>query len=220
MVIKISNRIHKANYAIRDPAVIAEVEKLKKQGKEIIELNIGDPGGLDGAYGFPVPKHIVKAFVDALESGENEGYASSQGDLFVRKEIVRDALEQGFKEADVEKVITGQGVSEIVDFLFSALLEPGRNVVLPKPDYPLYTALVNYYDGEVKHYDLDPEKGWTPDPKQIGQLIDENTVAVVLINPDNPTGGAFDKELLEQLIEEVGKAGKNCVPIISDEIYF
>ncbi|MFA6049505.1 MAG: aminotransferase class I/II-fold pyridoxal phosphate-dependent enzyme [Candidatus Micrarchaeia archaeon] len=219
MSIKISNRIFRATYAIRDPPMMALVEKLKARGKKIIELNIGDPGGLGGAYGFHVPGHVVSAFVQALENGKNEGYASSQGDLFVRQAIAKEAKSRGFKDAQAQNVVTGQGVSEIVDFLFSAVLDKGRNVVLPRPDYPLYTAIANYYEGETRYYDLDPEKSWLPNPKQIGELIDENTAAVLIINPGNPTGSTYGKELLGQIIAEVGKAGRNRVPIISDEIY-
>ena len=216
---KISERIFRANYAIRDNAVLAEVEKLKKSGRTIFELNIGDPGGMEGAYGFAVPKHIVAAYVAALKSGKNEGYATSQGDIFLRKTIQKDALSRGIRDVNVENIVTGQGVSEIIDFLFASLLDKGKNVVLPRPDYPLYTALAGYYEGDVRYYDLDPENNWEPRPEQIAGLIDENTIAVILINPNNPTGTAYDAPLLKRIISAVSKAGGNCVPIISDEIY-
>ena len=215
----VANRVKAAHYAIRDPAVLNIVKELKAQGRDVIELNIGDPGGRLGAYGFQTPKHIVDAYVAALKSGENDGYATSQGDQFIRKAIAEDSKRRGIKDADENNVITGQGVSELIRVIFSTFLQKGRNVVLPRPNYPLYGAMANYFDGEARFYDLDPENDWATDPQQIGSLVDEKTATVVVINPNNPTGSVLDEGQLREIIAVVGKKGKNKVPIIADEIY-
>ena len=219
-MLEIAGRVERAHYAIRDPEIAAKVSELKKNGRSIIEINIGDPGAKRGEYGFKMPNYIKEEIIGKIRAnGEYDGYANEQGELETREAVAEDARKQGIRDAKAENVVVGNGLSELIDYLFGVTVEKGKNIILPKPDYPLYTARVKWYEGEVRNYDMDYENEWQPKVEDIGEKIDRNTVAVVLINPNNPTGATFERESLKATIDIVQDKGKGEVAIISDEIY-
>ena len=146
----IADRVWNANYAIRDQQITLKVAELKKQGRNLIELNIGDPGAYNGLYGFQMPPHFKKELVEVInEGGAFDGYADEQGEPYLREVIAKDSKERGILDASQEKVVVGNGLSELIDYLMGVIVGPGRNVILSKPDYPLYTARVNWYGGRA-----------------------------------------------------------------------
>ncbi|MFH0971662.1 MAG: aminotransferase class I/II-fold pyridoxal phosphate-dependent enzyme [Candidatus Micrarchaeota archaeon] len=219
-MLDVAARVGRANYAIRDQDVALKVKELKKQGRKTYELNIGDPGANLGEYGFGMPQHIKKALVGIIEmGGQHDGYANEQGEVATREAVAEYSKKIGIREADADKIVVGNGLSELLDYFFGCTIEKGRNIILPRPDYPLYTARTNWYEGEPRYYALDPKNDWKPKVEEIERAIDKNTVAVVLINPDNPTGAVFDEPELKAIIDAVEDRGKGEVAIISDEIY-
>ena len=219
-MLQVASRVERANYAIRDPDVAAKVKELKAKGRKTYELNIGDPGANKGIYGFQTPDYIKKALIGIIQkNGEYDGYANEQGELETRQAIADYSRSLGISDCDPEKIVVGNGLSELLDYYFGVSVEKGRNVILPRPDYPLYTARVNWYEGEPRYYTMDPKNNWKPKVEEIEAQIDKNTTAVVLINPNNPTGAVLDEEELRAIIDVVKDKGKGEVPIISDEIY-
>src|SRR3989338_7018724 len=179
---RIAARLDRATYAIRDQEVAAKADALKKQGRDLIELNIGDPCAYNGLYGFQMTANFKKALIDVInEGGAFDGYADEQGEPYLREAVVKDSKKRGILDASQEKVVVGNGLSELIDYLMGVIVEPGRNVILPKPDYPLYTARINWYGGQVRYYSLDPENNWQPIVQEIEKQIDENTSAIVVI---------------------------------------
>ncbi|MFH1106461.1 MAG: aminotransferase class I/II-fold pyridoxal phosphate-dependent enzyme [Candidatus Micrarchaeota archaeon] len=219
-MIRITQRAQAAHYAIRDPEIAAIVAQMKRDGEKTLELNIGDPGAYDGAYGFSMPGHIKKELAKIIaEGGKYDGYATEQGEPELREAVAEYSKMQGIAGALPEDVVVGNGLSELIDYTFGVAVEKGRNVVLPRPDYPLYTARVRWYEGEPRYYGLDPGNGWQPDVESIGRLIDKDTFAVVLVNPGNPTGGVIERETLKAVLDVVQDKGKGEVAVMSDEIY-
>jgi len=224
---KIAARVQRANYAIRDPEVAGLVRDLKRDGRRILELNIGDPGARAGEYGFAMPGFMKEALVSVVrDGGKRDGYANEQGELELREVIAKDSVRRGIPGADPEKVVVGNGLSEIIDYLLGVLVEEGTNVLVPQPDYPLYSTRVAWYGGQVKTYRLDPDRRWQPDPQDIARKLDANTVALVLINPNNPTGGTVEPETLAAIVKmmETRPQPADDKPayetiLISDEIY-
>ncbi len=200
-------RLEHVRYAIRDIAVLAE--ELARQGKEILPLNIGDPLKFD----FHTPPQLIEAVVKAMRDGEN-GYAPSLG--------VNDAIEAVRAEAErkgirnIQSVVITQGVSEAVDICLTALLNPGENVLTPSPDYPLYSAVLAKLGTQPNFYQLDAEFEWEPHPEGISRRVFTGTRALVVINPNNPTGAVYSLATLEAIVE---LARQNNLVIFSDEIY-
>lgn len=219
MSLTIARRVNDAHYAIRDPKIAKVVREVRATGKKIYEFNIGDPGALRGQYGFSMPDYIREDLVKVITTGKFDGYANEQGDLEVREAISNDAKRRGVIDASPENVVVGNGLSELIGYLFGVTLEKGKNILVPKPDYPLYTAMAKWYDGEVRHYELDPENNWEPKLDQFESQIDENTAWVVIIDPNNPTGKVLTDITKAKMVEIVGRKGKGLVPIMSDEIY-
>ncbi len=203
-----SERTKKITYAIRD--VVVEAQKLEKQGKKIIYLNIGDPL----IYDFSTPKHMI----DAVEKNWNKSssYADSLGLLEARQSVVREAGRLGVKDVTESDVIISSGGSEGISMALGALMNAGDNVLTPKPGYPLYNAVVNYLEGKENEYELDEENEWQPDLDDMRKKLNEKTKAIVLINPNNPTGALYTKETLKKVID---LAGEHNLPIFSDETY-
>ncbi|MBU1196913.1 aminotransferase class I/II-fold pyridoxal phosphate-dependent enzyme [Candidatus Micrarchaeota archaeon] len=219
-LIRITNRAQKASYPIRDVEIGARVAALKKKGVKTYELNIGDPGAYDGLYGFAMFKGIKDALVHNIQTnGRFDGYATEQGERVLLEAVAADAKKRGIHDAKPDNVVAGNGLSEIVDYLIGVSVEKGTNMVLPRPDYPLYTARVNWYEGTPRYYDLDPENALQPKVEQIEAAIDGNTFAVVNINPSNPTGAVCTEEKMKAIIDVVKDKGKGNVAILSDEIY-
>ncbi len=207
--IRVSERAAKVRYAVRN--IARKAKELEKQGKKMLYLNIGDPG----KYDFAVPQHVVDACVNAMNNMKNY-YGFSSGVDEAREAIARYAGRRGLKSVSAENVTVTTGVSEAVDVVMNALLNIGENVLCPAPNYPLYEAVANKIGAKVNFYYLNEEDGWQPDAEDMRSKVDDKTRAILLINPNNPTGAVYSKKILKEV---VGLAAERKLPIISDEIY-
>jgi len=202
-----SQRAANMTYSIRD--VVAEAKKLESTGKKIHWMNIGDPL----KYDFRTPEHLWDAVNAHRESGES--YSSSQG-IVEARQAVADYYQKLGVDVEKENVLIGNGLSEIVWFGIGALANPGENILLPSPTYPLYSSAAKYLLVETRYYSLDEEKEWEPDCDEIRANINEKTKAIVVINPNNPTGANYSKSTLKEI---VGIAGEHNIVVLADEIY-
>ena len=202
-----ARRLDNVRYAIRDLAVLAD--DLVQQGKKILYLNVGDPN----IYDFQTPAHLVEAVAKAMRDNKN-GYAPSQGIPQAVEAIRNEAARKGL--TSVQDVFVTSGASEAVDACITALVNPGENILTPRPDYPLYSAVLCKLGIELNTYDLNEDDGWQPDLKDLENKITPKTRAIVLINPNNPTGAVCTRRMLEQIAE---LARRHNLVIFSDEIY-
>ena len=202
-----ATRLEHVRYAIRDLAVLAE--DLARQGKQILPLNIGDPVIFD----FPTPAHLIETAAKAMRDGHN-GYAPSLGVKPAMEAIWAEAERKGIR--NIQSVFVTEGVSEAVDIVLTALLEPHDNVLTPLPDYPLYDAVLAKLNAQTNSYNLDEGNDWQPDVDHMESLVNKNTRAMVVINPNNPTGAIYSRATLEKIVEV---ARRHNLVIFSDEIY-
>ena len=202
-----AERTRNIEYAIRDIAV--EADKVRKQGHKILPLNIGDPL----KYDFATPAHLIEACHQAMLAQQN-GYSGSSGTDEAVEAIMGEAKRKGIGQ--IRSVFVSTGASEAIELCLTALVNPGDNVLLPSPGYPLYTAVMEKIQAESRHYLLDEEKDWSPDVADMEAKIDSRTRAICLINPNNPTGALYSREALLQVVEV---ARKHNLPVFSDEIY-
>lgn len=207
MPIQPAHRTDHVKYAVRDIVLIAE--EAKRRGRDLLYLNIGDPN----PYGFRTPAHLLDAIEKAMRDNLN-GYSPSSGIPEAVDAIRQDAERKGIRA--IRDVFVSTGASEAIEIALSALADPGENVLLPFPGYPLYTALTAKLGIEDRPYYLDEANGWQPDLADMAQKIDEKTRAIVLINPNNPTGAIWSRETLEGVVELCRKHG---LVLFSDEIY-
>src|SRR4249919_283259 len=205
----IRERLSEVRYEIRGELGRRALE-LEAQGRPLIKLNIGNPG----AFGFRAPEHLQQAIAHNLP--HTDPYTHQQGLPAVREAIATFYKQRGTPNASPERVFVGNGVSELIDISLRALLNPGDEVLIPSPDYPLWTAATILNDGKAVHYDCRPENGFLPDPEQVESLITPRTRALVIINPNNPTGAVYPRALLEKL---AAIAGRHNLLLMSDEIY-
>ncbi|HEV8579006.1 MAG TPA: aminotransferase class I/II-fold pyridoxal phosphate-dependent enzyme [Thermoanaerobaculia bacterium] len=206
--IRIARRIEDVTYAVRD--VVGLARQAEAAGKKIISLNIGDPCQFD----FRTPDPVVEAIVKALRDNKTS-YSASEGIPEALEAIRRDAEERkGIRS--IQGVFVGHGASEPIELLLNALLEPGEAVLLPRPGYPLYSAVLAKTSARAIYYNLEESHGWQPDPDHIRRVVDAGTRALVLINPNNPTGSVADRETLEEVLEI---AARHQLVVLSDEIY-
>lgn len=205
--IKPAVRTDNITYAIRDILLVAD--EVAKTGKEMLYLNIGDPN----IYDFEPPRHLVEASYRAMLMNKN-GYAPSSG----IKEAVQAIRDEGAKKGikNIRDVFVTHGASEAIDICLTALVNDGENVLTPTPGYPLYTAISAKLSAYENPYYLDESNGWQPDIDDIKKKINSKTKAIVLINPNNPTGSLYKKEILEEIIK---LAEENNLVIFADEIY-
>ncbi|MDO5628447.1 MAG: pyridoxal phosphate-dependent aminotransferase [Mobilicoccus sp.] len=204
-----SSKLADIHYAIRGP-VPAEAKRMEDAGHRIIKLNIGNPG----PFGFEAPDEIL---VDMRKNlAASVGYSESKGILSARRAVVQYYEEWGIEGIDVDDVYLGNGVSELITMTMQALLNDGDEVLIPSPDYPLWTATVSLAGGKPVHYLCDEEADWAPDLADIEAKITPNTRAMVIINPNNPTGAVYSKEVVAALVEI---ARKHELILLSDEIY-
>lgn len=208
MNILVSSRVQKVKYAVRNVARAAH--ELEKKGRKLLYLNIGDPG----KYDFPTPPHILDACRDALYAQQNY-YAFSSGVQEAREAIARSVRVQKISVSPEQVVIT-TGVSEGIDIVMQILLNPGENILMPLPNYPLYEAVAHKIGAEPHFYSLDEENGWEPDIDDVRTKITPKTRAILLINPNNPTGGVYRRKTVKALVDV---AAEHNLPILSDEIY-
>ncbi|WP_285402749.1 aminotransferase class I/II-fold pyridoxal phosphate-dependent enzyme [Luteibacter sp. ME-Dv--P-043b] len=207
--IKPSAHLAEVRYEIRG-ALTRRARDMEAAGQPIIKLNIGNPG----RYGFVTPPHLSAAIRNHL--GDSEAYGHEQGLEEAREAIVAQQRARGAAGVDMERVFIGNGVSELIDISLRALLQPGDEVLLPSPDYPLWSAATILNDGSPRYYRCLAENAHLPDPEEIEALIGPRTRALVLINPNNPTGAVYPKALLERIVEVARRHG---LLLLCDEIY-
>jgi alanine-synthesizing transaminase len=184
--------------------------ELERLGYEIIQLNIGNPG----VFGFRTPETMRLAIIENLKS--SEAYSHQKGIFPAREAVVMQQQSRGVRGVSAEEVFMGNGVSELIDLVLRALLSTDDEVLVPSPDYPLWTAAVNLNRGRAVHYPCRPENGFEPDPAEIEALITSRTRAIVVINPNNPTGAVYSRETLEAIARI---AERHQLVVMCDEIY-
>ncbi|MGB0801575.1 MAG: aminotransferase class I/II-fold pyridoxal phosphate-dependent enzyme [Candidatus Poseidoniaceae archaeon] len=209
-MIPVSNRASTIEYAIRD--VVVPATKLESDGHNIIKLNIGDPIAYPG---LPTPKHMVDAYVEGLESGNN-GYSPSYGLSRLRKAIAVDESSKGWDCSD-DDVYVCHGVTEALQIIFAATLEEGSKVLAPGPHYPPYMAYPQMYGATTIEYSLKSDDAWSIDLEDIESKMDSDVRLLVLINPNNPTGNVASADEIDKLLN-IAKKWPNCM-IVADEIY-
>lgn len=197
-------------YEIRGP-VAAEAERLELDGHRILKLNTGNPA----VFGFEAPDVIMRDMIAALPT--SQGYTTSKGIIPARRAIVtRYEVIEGFPYFDVNDVFLGNGVSELISMVTQALLNDGDEVLIPMPDYPLWTAATSLAGGKPVHYLCDEEDDWNPSIEDIRAKVTDKTKAIVVINPNNPTGAVYSRKVLEEIAQV---ARENDLLILADEIY-
>lgn len=202
-----ASRLAEVRYAIRDIAVLAD--QLTAQGKKILPLNIGDPLKFD----FRTPPHLVEAVAKAMRDGK-DGYAPSSGVREALEAVRGDAERKGI--GNIQEVFVTQGVSEAVDVCLTALVNSGENVLTPCPEYPLYSAVLAKLGAQVNAYALSEERGWEPDLDDLRSRVNPRTRAIVVINPNNPTGACYSRPTLEAILD---LARQHNLVVFADEIY-
>ncbi|MGC4027833.1 MAG: aminotransferase class I/II-fold pyridoxal phosphate-dependent enzyme [Steroidobacteraceae bacterium] len=207
--IRPSDNTRHVRYEIRG-ALARRALELERQGYDIIALNIGNPG----AYGFRTPEFMRLALIENLPQAE--GYCHQKGIYPAREAIVLQQQQRSVKGVSTDTVFIGNGTSELIDMTLRALLSDGDEVLVPQPDYPLWTAAVTLNRGRAVHYPCRPENQFNPDPEEVEALVTPRTRALVVINPNNPTGAVYSRETLEKLVRI---AEKHQLLILSDEIY-
>jgi alanine-synthesizing transaminase len=204
-----STKLADVCYDIRGP-VLEHARRLEEEGHRIIKLNIGNPA----AFGFESPEEIVQDVIRNLPAAS--GYCDSKGLFAARKAVMHYTQQKHIKDVQLEDIYIGNGVSELIVMAMQALVNTGDEVLIPSPDYPLWTAAVSLAGGLPRHYRCDEQAGWQPDIEHIKSRISANTKAIVLINPNNPTGALYSDELLQQVIEI---ARQHELIVFADEIY-
>ena len=209
MPIKQSKVLQDVRYEIRGQLANHALE-LEKRGYEIISLNIGNPG----LFGFRTPETMRLAMIENL--GQAEPYCHQKGIFPAREAVVMQQQNRGIDGVTADEVFIGNGVSELIDLSLRALLNPGDEVLVPSPDYPLWSAAVALNGGIARHYRCAEDKGFLPDVAHVESLINPRSKAVVVINPNNPSGAVYDRETLQEI---VALAEKHGLVVMADEIY-
>jgi alanine-synthesizing transaminase len=204
-----SSKLDNVCYDIRGP-VMARARQMEEEGHRIIKLNIGNPA----PFGFEAPEEIVQDVILNLPNAS--GYSDSKGLFSARKAIMHETQRKGIAGVTIDDIFVGNGVSELIVMAMQALLNNGDEVLVPAPDYPLWTAAVSLGGGKPRHYLCDEGAGWLPDLDDIRAKITHNTRAIVIINPNNPTGALYPTELLLEILEI---ARKHQLIVYADEIY-
>ncbi len=207
--IRPSVSLKEVRYEIRGE-LARRAHELEKVGYEIIKLNVGNPGN----FGFRTPETMRLAMIENL--GASEAYCEQKGIFPAREAVVMQQQSRGVVDVNAEQVFIGNGVSELIDLTLRALLNPGDEVLLPSPDYPLWTAATVLNGGTAVHYPCRPEAKFLPDPDEVESLITPRTRAIVIINPNNPTGAVYERERLQAL---ASMAERHRLLVMADEIY-
>ncbi len=206
---KKSAKLDNVLYDVRGP-VVDEATRMEEAGTQVLKLNIGNPA----PFGFRTPDEVIYDMRSQLT--ECEGYSAAKGLFSARKAIMQYAQNKNIPNVAIDDIYTGNGVSELINMSMSALLDNGDEVLIPSPDYPLWTACVTLSGGTAVHYVCDEQSDWNPDINDIKSKITDKTKAIVIINPNNPTGALYSKEVLQQIVDV---ARENGLIIFSDEIY-
>lgn len=209
MQISKSNKLANVCYDIRGP-VLKHAKRLEDEGQRILKLNIGNPA----PFGFEAPEEILQDVIRNLPTAQ--GYSDSKGLFSARKAVMQYYQQKQVEGVGIEDIYLGNGVSELIVMAMQALLNNGDEVLIPAPDYPLWTAAVALSGGNPVHYLCDEQAGWFPDIADMRAKITPNTKALVLINPNNPTGAVYSKEVLMDIVE---LARQHNLVLFSDEIY-
>ncbi len=204
-----SDKLDNVRYEVRGP-VLEEAMRMEANGKDVLKLNIGNPA----PFGFRAPEEVVVDMRNAIAS--TQGYSESKGMVSARKAIMQYAQLKGIPGVGLQDIYTGNGASELIQLSLHALLNNGDEVLIPSPDYPLWTACTNLAGGKAVHYICDEQSDWYPDIKDIESKITDRTKAIVIINPNNPTGALYPREVLESIADIARRHG---LIVFSDEIY-
>jgi alanine-synthesizing transaminase len=204
-----SQKLRGVRYDVRGP-ILLEAHRLEAEGHRILKLNIGNTA----PFGFEAPEAILADVIHHLPM--STGYSDSQGIYSARTAVTNYYQSRGLREVSVEDVFIGNGVSELISMVLQAFLDDGNEVLVPAPDYPLWTGAVTLSGGKAVHYRCDEEDGWNPDLADIESKITENTHALVIINPNNPTGAVYSEEIVKGLVDI---ARRHELVVLSDEIY-
>ncbi len=204
-----SRKLDGVLYDIRGP-VLKTANEIEASGQEVIKLNIGNPA----PFGFNAPEHVLEEVTNNIR--QSQGYSDSKGLLSAREAIGEYYSEIGISKVEIEDIYIGNGVSELVVLALQALVNNGDEILIPTPDFPLWTAATSLCGGIPVHYLCDERSDWQPDIEDIKQKLSRNTKAIVLINPNNPTGSVYDKETIEAILDI---ARTNQLVVFADEIY-
>ena len=204
-----SQALREVRYEIRG-RLAARAQELERRGYEIVQLNIGNPG----PFGFRTPETMRLAMIENLSGAE--GYCHQKGIFPAREAVVMQQQNRGIMDVSAEHVFMGNGVSELIDLTLRALLDPGDEVLIPSPDYPLWTAAVTLNEGRAVHYDCLPEDEFQPNLERLEAQITDRTRGIVVINPNNPTGAVYSRTVLDGIVR---LAEKHKLVVFSDEIY-
>ncbi len=204
-----SHKLDNVCYEIRGP-VLAAANRLEEEGQRILKLNVGNPA----PFGFEAPDEILQDVISNLSSAQ--GYSDSKGLFTARKAIMQDCQARGLHGIELDDIYLGNGVSELISMATQCLLNNGDEVLIPSPDYPLWTAATSLAGGHAVHYHCDEGNGWLPDMDDLRSKLTAHTRAIVIINPNNPTGALYPKSLLEQLVQFAEQHG---LLLFADEIY-
>ncbi|MDZ5619357.1 pyridoxal phosphate-dependent aminotransferase [Nocardioides bizhenqiangii] len=207
--IRQSQKLRHVRYDVRGP-ILVEAQRLEAEGHRILKLNIGNPA----PFGFEAPEAILADVMHHLP--ESQGYSDSQGIYSARTAVAQYYQARGLRETDVEDVFIGNGVSELISMVLQAFVDDGNEILIPAPDYPLWTGAVTLSGGTPVHYRCDEDNGWMPDLEDIESKITSNTHALVIINPNNPTGAVYSRQMVEALVDI---ARRHQLVVFADEIY-
>ena len=204
-----SSKLDNVLYDVRGP-VVEEADRMISKGLEVLKLNIGNPA----PFGFRAPEEVISDM--SMNLRESEGYSNSKGIWAARKAIMQYAQNLHIPNLSMDDIYTGNGASELINLCMSALLDDGDEILIPAPDYPLWTACATLAGGKVVHYICDEQSEWYPDLLDMESKITDKTKAIVIINPNNPTGAVYPREVLEGIVKI---AREHQLILFSDEIY-
>ncbi len=204
-----SHKLDNVCYDIRGP-IMDEANRMAENGIEVLKLNIGNPA----PFNFTAPDEIIVDMIYNLRN--SEGYSDSKGIFAARKAVMQYCQLKGIANVSLNDIYTGNGVSELITMSMQGLLDDGDEILVPAPDYPLWTAAVTLAGGKAVHYMCDEQNEWNPDIQDIKSKITNNTKGIVIINPNNPTGALYSEEILKEIVEIARSTG---IIIFADEIY-
>lgn len=207
--IRQSRKLKDVRYDVRGP-ILVEAQRLEAEGHKILKLNIGNTA----PFGFEAPEAIVADMTRHLPDAQ--GYVDSKGIYSARTAVAQYYQSRGLRETTVEDVYIGNGVSELISMVLQAFVDNGNEILIPAPDYPLWTGAVSLAGGTPVHYRCDEDNGWNPDLEDIEAKITDNTHAIVIINPNNPTGAVYSPEIVRGLVDI---ARRHDLVVMADEIY-
>jgi len=208
-MVKLTERVRNIEYAIRD--VVVHAKRLEKAGRKVIYLNIGDPV----KYDFPTPQHIKGALIEAVK-GDFNWYAPSEGLPELREAVCEKEKKYNRVDLSPEDVIVTHGVSEGIQMVMAALVEPGAEVLVPGPSYPPYPAFIKFFGGKPVAYRTVEEAGWQPDVEDMASKVTAKTCGIVVVNPNNPCGALYEEQTIKDIVDLAAQHG---LPVFSDEIY-